>query len=896
MDVLAQLRSALADRYTIEREIGAGGMATVYLARDPRHDRHVALKLLKPELGAVLGVERFLAEIKVTANLQHPNLLPLFDSGEANGLLFYVMPFVEGESLRARLDREKQLPVDEAVRIAVACANALDYAHGHGVIHRDLKPENILLQHGQPVVADFGIALAVSNAGGNRITQTGLSLGTPQYMSPEQATGDRVIDGRSDIYSLAALTYEMLTGEPPHIGHTAQAVIARVLTDKPRPIRSTRSAVPEHVEAALERALEKLPADRFSTAREFGDALQGKGALASGSRAATGASGRAPRGWRARLSDPVVLALAAVAAGSLGTAGMLWKGRAPDVAGAERVIRFAVTAPEGVTLRQDLAPWPVTLSSDGSRVVFGAVANLEPALWLLRTDELLPQMIPGTEGSTQQPLLSPDGETLLFEPGGKEAKVRLDGSSKPVIIAGDGNANGVDWISADDIVYGSSGTMHGLSIVSATGGERKPLTSVDTSTGVADHLWPIVAPDANTIALSLWKGSLPAGELALTTVKSGTITPLGVPGIRPLVFLDGYLVYLQHDGAVMAIKINFGGRKVVGRPIQVHDRVRVETANNGNSSIFISRGGALAVSDVAEQAKLAWAGKSGAHLPIAPESKPFMEPRISPDGARIAVINSDAGTSDIWIFDLRQKTLSRLTSVGSVSSAVWADSTHIVYAASGKTARIAAWRLNITGAQTPELLFEIPALATAVELSRDGRTVYFQGLIDGMWRLASAPVGSTAPPRTLVGVGSSTMAGRLSRDGRLLSYASAQTGRMEVYLHSLTDSVTIQVSAGGGRESAWSADGKTVFYQAGRRIVAARLRMSPRLSVVSRDTVFSLDGAATNSPGFGANWDVGPDGRLLVLQTTQAAKHFVVSPNWIVEFRERIRAATAARD
>src|SRR5881296_3388687 len=223
MDALLQLKTSLRDRYEIEREIGAGGMATVYLARDLRHDRPVALKLLNPELGAVLGVERFLSEIRVTANLQHPNLLPLFDSGAANGLLFYVMPFVEGESLRARLDREKQLPVDEAIRVATAVASALDYAHSHGVIHRDLKPENILLQAGQPVVADFGIALAVSNAGGARITQTGLSLGTPQYMSPEQATGDRVIDGRTDIYSLGAVLYEMLAGDPPHTGSTAQA-------------------------------------------------------------------------------------------------------------------------------------------------------------------------------------------------------------------------------------------------------------------------------------------------------------------------------------------------------------------------------------------------------------------------------------------------------------------------------------------------------------------------------------------------------------------------------------------------------------------------------------------------------------------------------------------------
>ena len=231
------LAVALEGRYTVDREIGRGGMATVYLARDVRHNRKVALKVLNPELGAVLGVERFLAEIEVTANLQHPNLLPLFDSGEVNGLLFYVMPYVEGETLRARLEREKQLPVDEAVRIASAIAGALDYAHRHNVIHRDLKPENILMQEGQPLIADFGIALAVSNAGGSRITQTGLSLGTPQYMSPEQATGDRAIDGRTDIYSLGAMTYEMLVGDPPHAASTAQAIVAKVLTETPQRVR-----------------------------------------------------------------------------------------------------------------------------------------------------------------------------------------------------------------------------------------------------------------------------------------------------------------------------------------------------------------------------------------------------------------------------------------------------------------------------------------------------------------------------------------------------------------------------------------------------------------------------------------------------------------------------------
>ncbi len=275
MAVPDSLRDSLSARYTVERELGRGGMATVYLAHDLKHDRQVALKVLRPELAAVLGAERFLAEIRVTANLQHPNLLPLFDSGEAGGFLYYVMPYVEGETLRARLERERQLPVDETVRLVTLLGNALAYAHARGVIHRDLKPENILLQSGQPVIADFGIALAVAQAGGTRVTETGLSLGTPHYMSPEQAAAEREIDARSDQYALAAVTYEMLSGEPPHTGPTAQAIIARLMTEPVRNLRATRPGVPVEVERAVTRALAKSPADRFASVGDFVAALTG---------------------------------------------------------------------------------------------------------------------------------------------------------------------------------------------------------------------------------------------------------------------------------------------------------------------------------------------------------------------------------------------------------------------------------------------------------------------------------------------------------------------------------------------------------------------------------------------------------------------------------------------
>jgi serine/threonine protein kinase len=272
-DVIAGLNAALEGRYRIEHEIGRGGMATVYLATDLKHERKVALKVLKPELAAVVGSDRFLAEIKTTAKLQHPHVLALYDSGEAASFLYYVMPYVDGESLRDRLDREHQLSVDDALRIATDVAEALDYAHRQGVVHRDIKPGNILLQDGKAVVSDFGIALAVGVAGGRRLTETGLNLGTPSYMSPEQAAGDANVGATTDIHALGCVLYEMLVGEPPFGGSTSQVILGRIIAGEFAPVARQRPSIPMHVDAAVAKSLERVPADRFSSASRFAEAL-----------------------------------------------------------------------------------------------------------------------------------------------------------------------------------------------------------------------------------------------------------------------------------------------------------------------------------------------------------------------------------------------------------------------------------------------------------------------------------------------------------------------------------------------------------------------------------------------------------------------------------------------
>ncbi|HEX2717819.1 MAG TPA: protein kinase, partial [Gemmatimonadaceae bacterium] len=653
---LSGFRSELASRYTIEREIGRGGMATVYLAHDVRHSRRVALKVLDPELKVVLGKERFLTEIRVTANLHHPHLLPLYDSGEADGQLFYVMPFVDGESLRDRLNREKQLPVDDAIRIATAVGHAVDHAHRHGVIHRDLKPENILLHEGEPFVADFGIALALTRAGGTRITRTGFSLGTPQYTSPEQAAGDREVDGRTDVYALGAVLYEMLTGDPPHTGSTAQAIIAKVFTDEPRPVRLCRPSVPQHVEAAVERALAKVPGDRFATALDFVDALRTPSpAVVSPSKAGLERSktvdAAPPRArglrvhpWYAAASI-AFLALAAVVALAL-------RDRPAPRA---RVVRYELALSDSVRLRTADGV-TIALSRDGSKLAYAGGPESGGQLFIRDLGTLVSIPIRGTERG-RTPVFSPDGRSLLFTVDGKLKRVELDGGT-PVTLSDSGSS--ASW-GETGILAARGPSMY---LIPAAGGPARRIAATDTARGVLGFSWPHPLPGGKAALVTIaTSAGLRRTHIGVVRLSDGAVTDLGISGVSPRYLPTGHIIFAAREGTIYGMAFDVRRLRVSGPMVPLLEDVVVK---NGNATeVAVSDEGTLVYRTGKFMRRVLLVDRRGVGTPLLAEPREYTFPMLSPDGTRLAVtIGSSTITSDTWVFDTRTGALTRLTRGG----------------------------------------------------------------------------------------------------------------------------------------------------------------------------------------------------------------------------------------
>ena len=784
-------------------------MATVYLAQDLKHNRKVALKVLKPELAAVVGAERFLTEIQVTANLQHPHILPLHDSGEADSFLYYVMPYVEDETLRQLIDREKRLPVDEAVRIATAVANALDYAHRHKVVHRDIKPANILLQDGQPVVADFGIALAVGAVGGSRLTETGLSVGTPYYMSPEQATGDQAVGAASDTYALACVLYEMLVGEPPYLGNTAQAVLGKIIAGAPIAPSEQRSSIPANVDAAIRKALEKLPADRFTTAQEFSKALADPHFRYGEAETAESAAGAGP--WKR-----IAAGLAATTVLFAGiSAGLFLRPEPP-----EPVTRVSVRLPEDQGL---VGFGTFDISRDGSLIVYEGPGGAEGStqLWARRWDALEATPIRDTEGLAA-PAVSPDGQEVAFREGGLIRVVPVRGGVSRTL--GDSRCC-IRWGPDGDWIYYTA-RDDGLSRVPAVGGPSEIVTRVDTVSGDGAHLWVDVLPGGRGAVYSA-TGPTGAGDLRIESVNLDTgETRVLTSGIFPR-YSAGRLLFTTFEGTtLMSAPFDVERLELTGPPIPLAEGLRPRQGARAYYSV--SNTGTLAyssgsVGDVRYEP--IWVTREGQETVIDPNWSfdPGSNNRglaLSPDGTELAVTILDDGNYDIWIKQLPAGPLSRLTfdDEWDVRPRWTPDGSAVAFLSRRGNSASAVYSKRASGTGDAELLMEHDLQLWEVDYTRDGEWLLSRTggttTVAGGRDVWGMRVGTDTVAQALVVTDFDEKAIALSPDGRWLAYESDETGGNEIYVRPFPDTEAGKwtVSTTGGVMPRWAHSGRELFY------------------------------------------------------------------------------------
>ena len=883
-------QAGLGAHYVLEREVGRGGMATVYLARDLRHRRAVAVKVLHPELAAVLGAQRFLAEIHTTAALQHPHILPLFDSGSIDGLLYYVMPYVAGEPLRSRLARERQLPLADAVRIATEVASALEYAHRHGVIHRDIKPENILLgEDGHALVSDFGIALAVSHAAGERLTQSGLTLGTPQYMAPEQAAAERAADARTDVYALGAVLYEMLAGAPPFAGPSAQAVMAKLMTEEPPALTKQRRTVPVHVEAAVHRALEKLPADRFATAGAFSAAL-----------VAPTAPDTSPSPHRAGVRGRRQLATLTVAIGTLvATAALAWAlGRASStrsgVASPRGPVRFVIGSDSVVFRFSELA-----VSPDGHTLVYAGDGADGGQLYVRRLDEAEPRPLAGTEDA-DWPFFSPDGAWVGFYSHAALRKVRLDGG-EPALVTPIRSAafGGGSWGDDGTILYAlaPSGALYR---VSASGGIPSRVTVSDTALRFMHPSW------------------LPGGRAALVSVtpdySTGRVGVLDLATGRLRQFATGYgprlfagdLMYAGGAGELYRQPFDLARQQPIGTAEQIASGL--ETYHVDQSPWWIPRPafdfsatGTLVyrVGGLGQWqgrgTKLLLIDRAGREQNAIPARAPWA-PRFSPDGRRVVYAAQAPGrdSGDVWVTDLETHATQRVTTDGGHAVPLWRpDGKAVAYsteAAGG--AAIVVQGLDSGGART---LVRRPGILVPNDWTRAGNALLFTDIVTAgddaggqdLW-LQPADGGAARP---YLATQAHERSARVLPDGQWVAFESDETGRSEVYVQSYPrPGAKTPVSAGGGVAPAWRQDGRELYYWQGAQLMAASLALggtNQPLIVRSRSPLFRAPYVGSQ----GANYDVSPDGtRFILVSGRPQANRLVVALDVLGPTHTRERA------
>jgi len=866
VDEQDQLPAQLAERYRITRELGRGGMATVYLAHDVRHDRKVALKVMHPELAAIVGVDRFLQEIKTTANLQHPHILPLFDSGSVGGRVFYVMPLVEGESLRDRLKREKQLPVDEALRLAREIADAMAHAHARDVIHRDIKPENILLQDGHALVADFGIARAAARSGGNRLTGTGMSLGTPEYMSPEQVTGARQLGPACDVYALGVVLYEMLAGEPPFTGPTAQAIIAKTMNELPVPVRARRSSVPPRVEAALSKSLAKIPADRFVSASQFAEALLGDDA-----RTPHPSPGQPARLWRtAWLSWGLTAALAVVV-------GVQWmRSGAAQQRDARGPSQLTIALPHGVTPNWR---YGVAVSPNGRIVAFVASnAEYRNQLYVKRVEEPNAIAIPGTVGA-MHPTFAPDGQWVAFFQGNVLKKVSLLSGSVTALADSVREAGHAHW-DEQGILFGRNDVGRatiGIERTSEAGANRVVLTRPDSAAGELSHYAPQSIPGTQALIYSVRgidpKGSpffrvmvLPNGGSARVLIEGASLARY--MGDQRLVYQKGSDLYVARFD-VSALQSTDAWRLVsgvvaaspayVGATWAMSEDVLVYGTTTGPTSSFV------------------WVDRNGRSQRLPTAERFYYSVKLSPNGERVAVLINDGQKQDVWTYDLTQDVFTRVSQDGQTYAHVWSPDGQQLLTLSAVPIDWNFYRLKLAGGE-PQFVIRRKEFFFPAQWTKDGRRVVVMDRGD----LAVLSMDDTTVT-PLVSTAGGDLGGRLSPDERWLAYFSNVSGQHELYVTRFPQGgAGRRLTRTGARAAVWSHDGRELFYRSanGRQLLSIPITPGADFIAGPAQVLFEGDFFFTGGPGI-VDYDVARDGkRFLMLQNAVVRSDLSIVINW----------------
>ncbi len=888
----SRIAAALADRYRIERELGQGGMATVYLAEDLKHDRKVAVKVLKPELAAVLGAERFVQEIKTTAALQHPHILPLFDSGAADGFLFYVMPFIDGETLRTRLDRETQLGIEEAVRITREVADALDYAHRHGVIHRDIKPENILLHDGRPMVADFGIALALSAAAGGRMTETGMSLGTPHYMSPEQATAEKEITARSDVYSLGSVLYEMLAGQPPHLGGSAQQIIMKIIAEDAAPVTTLRKSVPPNVAAAVAMSLEKLPADRFESARAFADAL-GNPAF----RTATGTGAASAGGTTAQPPNRLTALLGAALAVMTIVAAWALLRPAPPLP----VIRYALALPAG---QEPVGGGFALITADGSHIVY-AGRGVRPGqwqLWVKARDRQGATPLDGTEGVTAA-VISPDDRSVAFVQGGILRTLPLAGGAAVDLVEGVASVHGsAAWLDDGTILFSHGQARlqgRGISRVSEDGGTPEVVWSSDSLLPTA--LTPL--PGGRGVLFAACPAPCDRSAIWALDLAAKTARQVAADGWAAWYLSTGHLAFVRRDRHLMVVPFDLKSLSPRGTPVAVLDSVSTEAPIPyfavSASGTAVMRLGAAAQ---ALRFSLVRVDRTGREIPL-DSSWTFRVTQfagnygwsISPDGSRLAIgLNTQEG-DDIWVKPLPRGPATRVTfGAGAENRPRWTpDGRSLTFVSpDGLSLR----RADGTGRDS---LLVRGQLDEGL-ISPDGRWIVFRrgasSAASGGRDIFGFRPGVDSAPVPVLATPYDEMAMSLSPDGRWMAYQSDESGRIEVFIRPFpnTTDQKVQVSSAGGTGPLWARNGRELFYLRDDGIMmAVPVTGAPVLRLGEPEQLFRLrEDLSYLDARYSTPWDVGPDGQFVMARSVDAGAGartpLVVVENWFEEIRARV--------